>query len=181
MYKRQVDGPIDVLPAAIKNRPKIESSQPESLGGARNAFPEPYVYLDAGVTDDGQLTSTLFSMKRFSVPKPVLAQGSLKMVGAKNGDGFLPVDIGQIPAVFEHGFRNLFGAPQIGYSPVLELFPVEGKEKLFFYCRVGGHFGKGALTNPPLIIESGGRDIAIANIVVFLNPYGSTDVSYLHH
>lgn len=180
-FRSDVDGPIAVLSAAIKNQSKKGSSQPESFGGARNAFPEPYIYLDADVTDNGQLPSTLFSMKRFPVPKPVLARGSLKLVGSNDGDGFLSTDIGQIPAVFEHGFRNLLEAPQTGYSQVLELYPVDGKEKLFFYCRVGGHFGKGAVTNPPLIIESGGRNIAIANVVIFLNPTGSTDVSYLHY
>ena len=179
--RSDVDGPIAVLSASMRNQLKRESSQPESFGGARNAFPEPYVYLDAGVTDDGQLTSVLFSMKRFPVPKPVLARGFLKIVGSKDGDGFLSTDIGQIPAVFEHGFRNLFEAPQTGYSQALELFPVDGKEKMFFYCRLGGHYGKGAVTNPPLIIDSSGRNIAIANVVIFLNLTGSTDVSYIHY
>jgi len=179
-FRSDVDGPISVLSVAFEKQPKRVSAQPESNGGARNRFPEPYVYLDASVTDDDQLTSTLFSMKRFPVPKPVLARGSLKMVGSKDGDGFLPAEIGEIPAVFERGFRDLLEAPQTGYSQNLELHPVDGKEKLFFYCRVGGRFGKGAVTNPPLIIESGGRDIAIANVVVFLNPTGSRDVAYIH-
>ena len=103
------------------------------------------------------------------------------MVGSKEGDGFLPADIGQIPAVFEHGFRCLLEAPETGYSQKLDLNPVDGKEKLFFYCRVGGHFGKGVVTNPPLIIESGGRDIAIANVVVFLNPTDSRNVAFIHN
>ncbi len=180
-FRSDVGGPISVLSAARMNPPNRTPSLPESLGGTRGAFPEPYVYLDAEVADDGQLSSTLFSMKRFPVPKPVLDRGFLKLVGAKDGDGFLPVDIGQIPAVFEHGFRNLVEAPQAGYSRILELYPVDGREKSFFYCRIGGQFGKGAVTNPPLIIETGGRSVAIANVVIFLNPTGSTDVSYLHH
>ena len=180
-FRSDVDGPISVLSAARMNPPNRTSSQPESLGGTRSAFPEPYVYLDAEVTDNGQLSSTLFWMKRFPVPKPVLDRGFLKLAGAKDGDGFLPADIGPIPVIFEHGFRKLVEAPQAGYSQVLELYPVDGREKLFFYCRIGGRFGKGAVTNPPLIIESGGRNVAIANVVIFLNPTGSTDVSFLHH
>lgn len=180
-FRSDLDGPIAVLPASTKTRSNRAAPPPESLGMARTTFPEPYVYLDAGVSGDGQLLSALFSMKRFPVPKPVLVKGALRIVGAKIGDGFLPLDIGPIPPVFEHGFRNLSEAPQSGYLQALELFPVEGKEKMFFFCRIGGNFGKGALTNPPLIIESGGRNIAISNVVIFLNPTGSTDVSFLHH
>jgi len=180
-FRSDVNGPLSVLSATKKKPPARLPSQPETLGESRAAFPEPYLFLDAGVSANGKLSSTLFSMKRFPVPKPVLDRGSLRLAGAKDGDGFLPLDIGETPAIFEHGFRNIVEAPQNGYSEVLDLYPVVGEEKMFFYCRIGGRFGKGAVTNPPLIIESGGRNVAIANVVIFLNPTGSRDVSYLHH
>jgi len=180
-FRSDVDGPISVVPVTKKKPPSRASSQTETQRGQQTAFLESFLFLDAEVSANGDLLSTLFSMKRFPVPKPVLERGSLRLEGANDGDGFLPVDIGGIPAIFEHGFRNLVEAPQEGYSEVLELFPIDGEEKLFFYCRIGGRFGKGAVTNPPLVIESGGRNVAIANVIIFLNPKGSTDVSYIHY
>lgn len=179
--RSDVNGPLSVVSAAKRKPVKRKTSQLDKAEEPQAPFPEPYLFLDAGVSSDGLLLSTLFSMKRFPVPKPVLDRGSIRIVGAKDGDGFLPLDIGEIPAIFEHGFRDLVEAPKFGYLEALDLSPVNGKEKLFFYCQIEGRFGKGAVTNPPLIIESGGRNIAIANVLLFLNPTGSTDVSYLHH
>ncbi len=141
----------------------------------------PYLYFSANVAPDGELATSLFPLKSYSVPKPVLSLGFLRIAGSSDGDGFLPVDIGKVPPIVERGFRHLRRAPDNHYSESLELAPVGGKEKQFFYCRIGGLYGKGVVTNPPLILEEGGRKFAVASVIIFLNPKGSTDVSYIHY
>jgi hypothetical protein len=173
-----VNGFVSVLSIAGK---QTSSSQTEKPGEGSTFTTEPRVGLIAGMAADGQLARTLFKMKRFSVPKPVLDRGILELSGGDEGDGFLLADIGDEPAVFERGFRKMSSAPNDGYEAKIDLIPIRGKEKAYFYCRVEGSYGKGVLTNPPLIIEKDGREIAISNVIVYLNPTGSTDVSYLHH
>jgi len=147
----------------------------------KNDVSFPYLFLSPNVAPDGELDTSLFSLKSYSVPRPVLSLGFLRIAGASEEDGFLPVDIGMAPAIIERGFRNLLRAPEYHYYESLELSPDEGKEKQYFYCRIGGLYGKGVVTNPPLILEEDGRKFAIASIIIFLNPTGSTDVSFLHH
>ena len=174
-------GPLSVFYPTNKRLPsgKPPNHDVSTLPMKDGSFP--YLYLSAEVAPDGELATSMFRLKSYYVPKPVLSRGFLHLAGASEGDGFLPVDIGKIPPTVEHGFRHLQRAPDNQYSESLELAPVEGNEKQFFYCRIGGLYGKGVVTNPPLILEEGGREFAIASVIIFLNPTGSTDVSYIHY
>lgn len=172
--------PISILYPTRKSLPNKISANPTLTALPAEDTLFPYLYLDADIGQNGELASAPFKLKRYSAPKPILERGFLRIAGASEGDGFLPVYIAEIPPVFERGFRGLQTAPANGYSDALKLTPVEGREKLFFYCRIGGRFGKGVVSNPPLIIEREGRNIAIAVVDVYLNPTGSTDVSYSH-
>ena len=175
------DGPLSVLFPTKKRLPSGEPSNHDVSVPPKEDKSFPYLYLVADVRHDGRLATTLFPLKSFSVPKPVLSRGSLRIAGSSDGDGFLPVDIGKVPSIFEHGFRRLQQAPESNYSDILELVPAEGNEKLFFYCRIGGRFGKGVVSNPPMVFDREGIETAFALTTIYLNPTGSRDVSYLHH
>jgi hypothetical protein len=175
------DGPLAVFYPTKRRLPNRKPPNHEVSVLPKEDVSYPYLYLSADVGPDGRLATTLFPLKSYSVPKPVLSRGFLRIAGPTEGDGFLPVDIGKIPSIIEHGFRHLLRAPENFYSGCLELAPVEGNEKQFFYCRIGGRFGKGVVTNPPLILEKDGSNFAIASAIIFLNPHGSTDVSYVHY
>jgi len=72
-------------------------------------------------------------------------------------------------------------APPDGYQEELALVPESGKENLFFYCRINGLFGKGVVSNPPMVFDGEGVETAVVLTTIYLNPTGSTDVSFLHH
>ena len=175
------DGTLSVLFPTKKRLPdrKPPNHEVSVLPKENDSFP--FLYLVADVRSDGGLAITPFQFKSISVPKPALSRGLIRIAGRSEGDGFLSVDIGRVPSIFEHGFRSLQQAPENGYSDFLELLPVEGNEKLFFYCRIGGQFGKGVVSNPPMVFDRNGVETALALTTIYLNPTGSTDVSYLHH
>ena len=175
------DGPLSVLYLTKNRLPdrKPPNHEVSVLPNENVSFP--FLYLVADVRSDGRLAITSFQFKSISVPKPALSRGLIRIAGRSEGDGFLSVDIGRVPAIFEQGFRHLQQAPENRYSDYLELLPVEGNEKLFFYCRIGGRYGKGVVSNPPMVFDRKGVETALALTTIYLNPTGSTDVSYLHH
>jgi len=175
------NGPLSVLYPTKSRLPNRKPSNHEVSVLPKENISFPYLYLVAEVRHDGRLATTLFPLKSFSVPKPVLSRGFLRIAGLSEGDGFLPVDIGKVPSIFEHGFRHLEQAPESRYSDFLELIPVKGNEKLFFYCRIGGRFGKGVVSSPPMVFDREGVETAFAMTTIYVNPTGSNDVSYLHH
>jgi hypothetical protein len=175
------DGPLSVLYPTKNRLPDRKASNHEVSVLPDENVSFPFLYLVADVRSDGRLATTPFQFKSISVPKPALSRGLIRIAGRSEGDGFLSVDIGRVPSIFEHGFRHLQRAPENCYSEFLELLPVEGNEKLFFYCRIGGRFGKGVVSNPPMVFDRKGVETAFALTTIYLNPTGSTDVSYLHH
>lgn len=174
-------GPLSVLYPTKTRLPNKKPSNHKVSELPKEDISFPYLYLVADVRHDGRLATTLFPLKAFSAPKPVLSRGFLRIAGPSEGDGFFPVNIGKVPPIFERGFRHLQQAPENRYSDILELIPVEGNEKLFFYCRIGGRFGKGVVSNPPMVFDRDGVETAFAMTTIYLNPTGSTDVSFLHH
>jgi len=174
-------GPLSVFYPTDKKLPSGKSPNHDvsTLPMEDGSFP--YLYLSAEVAPDGELATSMFRLKSYFVPQPVLSRGFLRLAGFLEGDGFLPVDIGKIPPAVEHGFRRLQRAPDDPYAEALELTPEEGNEMQFFYCRIGGHFGKGVVRNPPLILDEGGSEFASARVIIFLNPGGSTDLSFIHY
>jgi len=69
----------------------------------------------------------------------------------------------------------------VGYKPILNISINSEGEELFFYCRIAGKYGKGLVTNLVPISEKGeGEENAYARIIIFLNPTGSRDVTFVH-
>jgi len=178
--RSDTSGPISML--LIKIPP---SSEPLSKGESRNGdemnSSHPHVYLDAGRGGDEKFSTIEFKYKSFSGKKGALGFSDVRLLHGTPGDGFVVADIGQVPPIFEHGFRKMTEAPQDGYQEELALVPEPGKEKLFFYCRINGRFGKGAVSNPPMVFDGEGVETAVAMTTIYFNPTGSRDVSYLHH
>ena len=179
--RTDVSGPISMLLIATQ----LPSSEPISRGEEKNragtGSSQPHVYLDAGMGGGGRFSTIQFKFKSFSASKPALARSGVRLTHATPGDGFVVADIGQVPPIFEQGFRKMTEAPPDGYQEELALVPESGKENLFFYCRINGLFGKGVVSNPPMVFDGEGVETAVVLTTIYLNPTGSTDVSFLHH
>ena len=68
-------------------------------------------------------------------------------------------------------------APRDGYAPVLE-FPPDAGDRVYFYCRIGGMYGKGLVVRPYLR-EDNGEITAVSVVKILVNPTGETNVATL--
>ena len=110
-----------------------------------------------------------------------LERGWVRLNQLEAGDGFFVLDLDDYPSRPELAFRNMNLAPENGYEPALEVSALNKRNKVFFYCRLNGQYGKGMVSGRPVIAEENGREVARASIVVYLNPTGTRDVAYVHN
>ena len=107
----------------------------------------------------------------FDAPKGA----SLRSSGS--GDGFVlfrPVN--EYP-IARKAFREMRVAPQGGYIRELEIPPGPGP-RVYFYCFLGGMYGKGYIVKPTLREEEG-ESTAVSVVKILLNPKGDRNVATL--
>ena len=109
-----------------------------------------------------------------------LGLGRIKYSNPVPGDGFVIFDPGEVPFRHKLVFRDMNEAPIDGYSPAIELATSDGPEVVYFSCRIGGHYGKGLVTGRPTVVSEEGGQVAVANVVIYLNRTESRNVAYIH-
>jgi hypothetical protein len=145
----------------------------------RNAGPE--LMLEGQVDGQGRFVIGQYTPRGQNHTVDGLQQGWLRVSGGAAGDGFVrfnPEEISHRPAL---GLRSMQEAPVSGYVDALELGTGQGDAVVYFYCRIGGQYGKGMVSGQPYVVEGEDGRVAAAKVTVFLNPTGSRDVSYIHH
>jgi len=71
-------------------------------------------------------------------------------------------------------FRAMGEAPAEGYTDSLEL-ELGDQDEVFFYCMIGGMYGKGWLT--PVVLRPSSSDPRLmTNVEIYLDPTGSRDL-----
>ncbi len=136
----------------------------------------PYAYLVCDTQSDGTLS-------RRTVPEPqregltLTAPGGARLVFSDSGDGVVlyePRTDSPSPSMV---FREMREAPASGYQNELRFDQVtEVKRLYYFYCTIGGWFGKGYVSIPRFS-DKRSLDEAVANMEIQLNPDGSRDVT----
>jgi len=148
--------------------------------GEQTEIKWPYVFLEARVTSENAISSTRYVPKGKRAPIDALADGRIRLSQPDPGDGFVIYDPGEISLRVELGFRGMVEAPEGGYFPDLVVSTPDSPQKVFFYCRMNGLYGKGMVSGRPAIVVEDDREVAIAGIVVYLNPKGSRNVASIH-
>lgn len=74
-------------------------------------------------------------------------------------------------------FREMRVAPKTGYDPDLD-FPADAGDRVYFYCLLGGRYGKGFVVRPYLR-EDDGETTAVSVIKILINPTGDRNVATL--
>jgi hypothetical protein len=171
-------GPVSVLFSKKRLLPRMGREKEEEI---LRDFSWPNIYLAVDKAVDGTVGRTSYIPEGKKSSIDILARGWVRLSQPDTDDGFVVFDPGVIPPRERHAFRGMLDAPPEGYTPDLEI-PVPGSpRKVFFYCRIHGQYGKGMVSGrPPVVVEEGEDEMAVALITVFLNPTGSRDVRYVH-
>jgi len=173
--------PVSVLFSKKRLFPRMGKEKEEQI---LLDFSWPNIYLAVENAADGSIHTREQVPDNKRSPIDVLAKGWIRLSQPDPGDGFIIYDPGEVPPREKLAFRGMLEAPLEGYSSDLEILTSGSPRKVFFYCRVHGQYGKGMVSGrPAIVIEEDCEDceIAVAGIVVFLNPTGSRDVSYVHN
>lgn len=144
----------------------------KSLG----SLDSPYVSLNCRTETDGTLA-------RRTVPRPgrdgltMVAPSAARLVFANAGDGVVlyePRTESPSPSMV---FREMREAPLEGYRGEIDFDQLPGsRQTYYFYCRVGGLYGKGAVS-APLFRSPKNLGEAVSAIRIQLNPDGSRNVT----
>jgi len=141
-----------------------------------SSLDSPYVSLICKTESDGTLA-------RRTVPRPgregltMVAPSGARLVFATGGDGVVlyePRTHSPSPSLV---FREMREAPLEGYRGEIDFDQLPGnRQTYYFYCRVGGLYGKGAVS-APLFRSPKNLDEAVSAIGIRLNPDGSRNVT----
>jgi len=159
-----------------------KSSRAASLwkDGERIEIERQHVVLDGPETGSSELAVAQFKDEDQGRLRDGLERGWIRFNTAEPGDGFVVYELASKPLRPEQGFREMRLAPERGYQPRLELTATESPPKVYFFCRINGRFGKGMVTGRPIIVVEDEHQEARAGVVLYMNPTGSRDVSYVH-
>ncbi len=148
--------------------------------GKKQELSWPYVYLEADQGKNSRLPAAEFKKKGDSRARKGLGLGWLRFNDLDDGDGFVVYDPGEVGVWPEIGMRGMTEAPESGYQDNLELSAARSPSTVYFYFKVQGNYGKGMVTGRPIIALENDREVARAALLLYLNPNGSRNVSYLH-
>jgi hypothetical protein len=141
----------------------------------------PHVFLAAGGGTGMPLPMVEFESEDQRFLKKGLRRGWIEFSDFAEGDGFVVYEQSEHFDWAEIGLRRMTEAPESGYEPSMELSASESPPTVYFYCKVNGKFGKGMVTGRPIIATEEDRQVARAAILVYINPTGSRNVSYVHN
>jgi len=180
--RSRASGPLSVLDSRKLEPSDTPLTVEERRARKRLKLERPHIYLVPAVEGGDRLSQILVEIDGVAGMRPVLREGWIEFSKPDPSDGFLAADIPEHSPRVALGFRWMTEAPLKGYESRLRLSAEsgEGEENVFFYCRIQGNYGKGVVTNMPRIQTENGDESAGARIIVYLNPTGSRDVSYLH-
>ena len=170
-------GPVSVLFTQKRLLPRMAREEEEKI---LRDFNWPNIYIAVDTLPDESIHKAEHIPLGKRMPIDVLAKGLIRLSQPDPGDGFVVYDPGEISLRVELGFRGMLEAPVGGYVQDLVISTPESPQKVFFYCRVNGQYGKGMVSGRPAIVVEDDREVAVAGIVVYLNPTGSRDVASIH-
>ena len=175
------NGPVDTVATAPSKPAPVPLSGEELRAWKARKSTGPTLSLEGWVGDDGRFAIEEYTPRGQNHTVDGLQHGWLRVSGGAAGDGFVRFVPEEIPTRSALGLRQMLQAPTDGYSSDLELGVALGEEVVYFYCRIGGQYGKGMVSGRPYVVDDDEGPIAAAKVTVFLNPTGSRDVAYIHH
>jgi hypothetical protein len=147
-------------------------------GKSLDSLATPFVSLVGTVAPDGTLAHR--RMPKVAQPGDWNAPSGVRLVFSSANDGVvLYVPQKHNPLVPGEVFREMREAPETGYVNQVEFEsfgPYDDGEKLYFYCRVGGLYGKGFVL-APRFTRMATFDAIMSSISIRLNPDGSRNVT----
>ena len=174
--KTDLDGLVSVV--EIKRQNGRETSLRRN--GEQIDIKWPYLFLEAQASAADRFEKTTFLPKGRRTAIDVIAGGRILPSQSDVKDGFIVYDPGDVPVRAELAFRKMIQAPDDEYRPELEVATPESPRWIYFFCRLNGQYGKGMVSGMPTVVVEDDREVAVARIVVYLNPTGSRDVSSVH-
>lgn len=178
--RSDIDGPISVL---YLRKPRLSDTPltaEQIKERKRLTLERQHVFLDPEIDNDGRLSRVLVDVENIGGVQTILREGWIGMSRPESGDGFIEATISGRSSLVREGFRQMTGAPATGYESQLRISAENGTDHKFFFCKFNGRYGKGVVSNMAHIMMIGDTESASVKIIVYLNPTGSTDVSYLH-
>lgn len=172
------NGPVQVLKTEMRFRSSASST--EHNGAGRGSGLQ-QIYLDPEIGYGGDIVITNGSSNDEHPMEGRLQRGWIRLNPMGIDDGFVVYEPMVNPSRPELGFREMLKAPVEGYTAELEISAEKGSGIVYFFCRLGGRYGKGLLNAWPLVDTREDPMVASSRIVVFLNPTGSRDVAYIHY
>ena len=177
ILRAAIDGPVSVV--GTKRQASGETWLLKD--GQKREMEWPYVYLVSVEGEGSNLPSIEVNSESSGSVGKVLERGWLKFSNLGHGDGFVIYDPGEVGRWPETGMRRMNEAPVSGYVPNLQLSGAASPQTAYFYYRINGMYGKGMVTGRPIIAIEDDREVARAAILLYMNPTGSRNVSYIHN
>ena len=174
-------GPVDLVTTAPKRPAAVPLRGEELRAWKARSSAGPSFSLEGWVGADGEFVIDGYTPREQNHTVDGLSRGWIRISGGRAGDGFVrfaPEYSGARPVL---GLREMSRAPYDGYTDSLELGVTRGEAVVYFFCRVGGLYGKGMVSGQPYVVDGDEGRVAAAKITVFLNPTGSPNVAYVHH
>lgn len=172
-------GSVRVIPISLK--PAIGSVHLELLveKAKKDGFLEQleYLKLEAQLNADGTPVTVLLDQP--DLPKhrqiqPVSAFLDFSMVDGGGAVLYEPTETEQ-----RRIFNSMRMAPESGYVPQVPLGRLTGNQVLFFYCKIGGYYGKG-MVRAPRLLKINGLKVS-THVSIWLNRDGGRSVESRYH
>lgn len=176
ILRADVRGPVSVV--EVKRQGSGEAWLWKN--GEKRDLDWPHVLLETADTGEDELSVVEYQDDNQRHTKLGLERGWVRFNDPDPGDGFIVHEVGEIPTRPEIGMRKMTTAPESGYEENLELAAGERPSKVYFYFRFHGQYGKGMVSGRPFVAVEEERQVARVAILLFLNPSGSRNVSYVH-
>jgi len=127
------------------------------------------------------LSSLLPNAKKIEASSYVASDGTrglvptgVRLTSTGVGDGFVVFRLSSAQRLPYLVFREMVKAPENGYESQIDFSKHLG-DRVFFYCRIGGYYGKGWIGRPAFGNEE--RTLMVATADLLINPTGSRYVA----
>jgi hypothetical protein len=171
--ERVITAPSEPAPVPLSGE-KLRAWKAKKRGG-------PALQLEGQLDEQGRFVIGHYTPREQNHAVDGLLHGWLRVSSGAVGDGFVRFTPEEIPHRSALGLRSMNEAPADGYADSLELGVALGEEVVYFYCRIGGQYGKGMVSGRPYVVDGDRGPVAAAKVTVFMNPTGSRDVAYVHN
>jgi hypothetical protein len=126
------------------------------------------------VSDLNEIVRTLYNY-----PSAFRAQKSIYVEFSGTDTGFIAANVSP-GGNWRDAYKEMLIAPEHGYSNKIFLDP-KNRKKQYFYCRIGGLYGKGSVSSLSANSPSSSNKTLTVTCEIYLNTAGSRNLNSINY